>query len=173
MQIVAPTMEVKLAVYDLSGGLARQLSMSMLGFRLDAIYHTSIILSGLEWVYDGNIVAIQPFTSHLGRPMEVLHLGETSLPMDIVEEYIDSIRGIFTVEVSQRCAFGRSVDKGSEGGPSDHIPRHRLISGRHMTCSDTTATTSQTTLRHSCLAKASQNTSPTCPRPCWSRRSAR
>lgn len=93
-------MEVQLAVYDLSGGMARQMSMGMLGFQLDAIYHTSILLNGLEWVYDGSVVAIKPFTSHLGRPFEVIPLGQTTLPMDIIEEYVDSLREIYTVEVS-------------------------------------------------------------------------
>lgn len=70
-------MDVHLLVYDLSQGLARQMSQGLLGFQLDAIYHTSIQLSGREYVYDGNIVAIRPGSSHLGQPMQRLHLGTT------------------------------------------------------------------------------------------------
>ncbi|KAG6012835.1 hypothetical protein E4U43_007625 [Claviceps pusilla] len=91
-------MDVHLLVYDLSRGLARQMSMGLLGFQLDAIYHTSIQLSGREYVYDGGIIAITPGSSHLGHPMEKLHLGTTKLPMDIIEEYLDSLRPIFTLE---------------------------------------------------------------------------
>ncbi|KAH6845456.1 P-loop containing nucleoside triphosphate hydrolase protein [Chaetomium sp. MPI-CAGE-AT-0009] len=91
-------MDVHLLVYDLSRGLARQMSLGLLGFQLDAIYHTSIQLNGLEYVYDGNIVAIRPGSSHLGQPMEKLHLGRTELPMDVIEEYLDSLREIYTVE---------------------------------------------------------------------------
>lgn len=91
-------MEVQLLVYDLSRGLARQMSMGLLGFHLDAIYHTSIQLSGREYVYDGGIVAITPGSSHLGKPMERIPLGTTNLPMDIIDEYLDSLRPIFTVE---------------------------------------------------------------------------
>ncbi|KAK4137894.1 kinesin-domain-containing protein [Trichocladium antarcticum] len=90
-------MEVHLLVYDLSRGLARQMSMNLLGFQLDAIYHTSIQFRGKEYVYDGNIVAIAPGTSHLGRPMQELHLGRTELPVDVIEEYLDSLREIYTV----------------------------------------------------------------------------
>lgn len=93
-------MDVQLLVYDLSRGMARQMSMGILGFQLDAIYHTSIELSGREYVYDGGIVAIRPGSSHLGQPMEKIHLGRTSLTMDVVEEYIESVRPIFTAEVS-------------------------------------------------------------------------
>ncbi|KAK2591057.1 hypothetical protein QQS21_011253 [Conoideocrella luteorostrata] len=91
-------MDVHLLVYDLSRGLARQLSAGILGFQLDAIYHTSIQLNGREYVYDGGIIAITPGTSHLGEPLEKQHLGTTNLPMDIIEEYLDSIRPIFTLE---------------------------------------------------------------------------
>lgn len=93
-------MDVQLLVYDLSQGLARQLSQGFLGFQLDAIYHTSIHLNGLEYVYDGGIIAITPGTSHLGQPLERIPLGVTELPMDVIEEFLDSLRPIFTVEVS-------------------------------------------------------------------------
>lgn len=91
-------MDVHLLVYDLSRGLARQMSMGMLGFQLDAIYHTSIELDGLEWVYDGNVVAITPGSSHLGQPMQRLHLGKTELPMDVIQQYLESLREVYTVQ---------------------------------------------------------------------------
>ncbi len=94
-------MDVHLLVYDLSNGLAKQLSMSMLGFQLDAIYHTSIELEGVEYVYDSGINTIRPGTSHLGQALERIHLGETQLPIEIVLEYLDSLRLVYTPEVSR------------------------------------------------------------------------
>lgn len=91
-------MDVHLLVYDLSQGLARQMSMGMLGFQLDAIFHTSIEIDGLEWVYDGNVVAITPGTSHLGQPLQRIHLGKTQLPMDVIQQYLESLREIYTVQ---------------------------------------------------------------------------
>ncbi|KHO00346.1 thioredoxin [Metarhizium album ARSEF 1941] len=91
-------MDVHLLVYDLSRGLAREMSRGLLGLQLDAIYHTSIQLNGREYVYDGGIVAITPGSSHLGQPLDKIHLGTTNLPLDIIEEYLDSLRTIFTVE---------------------------------------------------------------------------
>lgn len=91
-------MDVHLLVYDLSQGLARQMSMGLLGFQLDAIYHTSIELDGLEYVYDGNVVAITPGSSHLGRPLQRLHLGKTDLPMEVIQPYLESLREIYTVQ---------------------------------------------------------------------------
>lgn len=92
-------MDVHLLVYDLSRGLARQMSLGLLGFQLDAVYHTSIELQGREYVYDGGIISIVPGTSHLGQPLERLHLGKTHLPMDVIGDYLESIRSIFTIEV--------------------------------------------------------------------------
>ncbi|ATY61710.1 thioredoxin, putative [Cordyceps militaris] len=91
-------LEVHLLVYDLSQGLAKDLSMSVLGFQLDALYHTSIELCGREFVYDGGILEIVPGSSHLGRPMQRLPLGTTMLPMDVVREYLDSMRSVYTAE---------------------------------------------------------------------------
>ncbi|CAF3513086.1 hypothetical protein FGSG_05144 [Fusarium graminearum PH-1] len=91
-------MDVQLFVYDLSRGLARQMSMGILGFQLDAIYHTSIELNGKEYVYDGGIIAIRPGSSHLGQPLQRIPLGKTNLPIDVIEEFLDSLRPIFTLE---------------------------------------------------------------------------
>lgn len=90
-------MDVHLLVYDLSQGLARQMSAGLLGFQLDAVYHTSIELDGLEYVYDGNVVAITPGTSHLGQPLQRLPLGKTELPIDVIQQYLDSLREVYTV----------------------------------------------------------------------------
>lgn len=72
--------------------------MGLLGFQLDAIYHTSIELDGREYVYDGNVVAIAPGSSHLGQPLQRLHLGTTQLPMDVIQQYLESLRDIYTVQ---------------------------------------------------------------------------
>ncbi|KAI0135763.1 P-loop containing nucleoside triphosphate hydrolase protein [Daldinia grandis] len=91
-------MDVHLLVYDLSNGLARQLSLGLLGFQLDAIYHTSIELDNKEYVYDSGINVIRPGTSHLGQPLERIHLGKTELPIEVILEYLDSLKHIYTPE---------------------------------------------------------------------------
>ncbi|KAI2471942.1 DUF862-domain-containing protein [Annulohypoxylon bovei var. microspora] len=89
-------MDVHLLVYDLSNGLAKQLSLGLLGFQLDAIYHTSIELESMEYVYDSGINVIKPGTSHLGPPLERIHLGKSELPMEIIVEYLESLKEIYT-----------------------------------------------------------------------------
>lgn len=42
-------MDVELFVYDLSQGLARNMSAALIGVQLDAVYHTSIVFEGVEY----------------------------------------------------------------------------------------------------------------------------
>ncbi|KZF26623.1 putative thioredoxin [Xylona heveae TC161] len=91
-------MEVELYVYDLSKGLARQMSAALLGVQIDAIYHTSLIFGGIEYFFGAGIQTSYPGATHHGAPIEKISLGETSLPEDVILEYIDSLKQIYTVE---------------------------------------------------------------------------
>jgi hypothetical protein len=92
-------MDIQLYVYDLSRGLARNMSASLLGIQLDAIYHTSIVFEGVEYVYDGGIQTVVPGKTHLGSPIEIVKLGRTELPIEVIMDYLESLRSIFTQEV--------------------------------------------------------------------------
>lgn len=92
-------MIVQLYVYDLSGGIARSMSAALLGTQIDAIYHTSIVMEGVEYVYDAGIKTVHPGSTHLGQPMQILDLGTTGLPIEIIIEYLDSMKDIYTAEV--------------------------------------------------------------------------
>jgi hypothetical protein len=141
-------MDVHLLVYDLSRGLARQMSRDLLGFQLDAVYHTSIKLNGREYVYDGNVVSIIPGTSHLGRPLQELYLGKTNLTMDVVEEYLDSLREVYTMQV--RIPWPRpAAIRANE-------------TNRRMISSHTIATTSPMTWPLLCSAREYRITFYTC-----------
>ncbi|KAG9191375.1 desumoylating isopeptidase 1 [Alternaria panax] len=91
-------MEVHLYVYDLSQGLARSLSMQFLGIQIDAVYHTSIVLDGIEYYYGQGVQTCRAGTTHHGRPMEVIKLGQTALPMEVILEYLKSLKEIYTAE---------------------------------------------------------------------------
>lgn len=93
-------MDIHLLVYDLSHGLARQMSMGMLGFQLDAVYHTSILIEGLEYVYQQSIRVVQPGAfSGFGTPIEKILLGQTQLPHEVIIDYLNSVKDRFTPEV--------------------------------------------------------------------------
>ncbi|KFY15318.1 hypothetical protein V492_02071 [Pseudogymnoascus sp. VKM F-4246] len=91
-------MEVSLYMYDLSRGLVRNMSASLIGVQLDAMYHTSIVLEGVEYVYDGGLKQVKPGSTHLGQPLRKMVLGKTELPMEVIQDYFESLRPIYTFE---------------------------------------------------------------------------
>lgn len=66
---------------------------------MDAIYHTSIVLNGVEYYFGQGIQTAVPGSTHHGQPMEVVELGTTELPSDVIEEYLGSLATIYPPEV--------------------------------------------------------------------------
>ncbi|PLB44249.1 thioredoxin [Aspergillus steynii IBT 23096] len=91
-------MDVELYVYDLSKGLARMYSLPLTGTQIDAIYHTALVLNGVEYFFGQGIQTAVPGSTHHGHPIEKLHMGRTELPVDVIEEYISSLGDIYTPE---------------------------------------------------------------------------
>ena len=75
------------------------MSAAFLGIQIEAIYHTAIVFEGLEILYDGGIKTTRPGTTHLGRPMKIIELGKTDLPMDVIMEYLESLKEVYTAQV--------------------------------------------------------------------------
>lgn len=67
------TNKVKLNMYDLSQGMAKQFSPIFLGKQIDAIWHTGIVVYGKEYYFGGGICAGTPKTTVYGYPIEVLY----------------------------------------------------------------------------------------------------
>ncbi|KDN42394.1 DUF862-domain-containing protein, partial [Tilletiaria anomala UBC 951] len=87
---------VELWVYDLSQGLARQLSMGLLGRSFDAIYHTSLVVYGREYFYGQGVDVTTPGHSHHGQPQEKIDMGYTSVDPDTWNELLQDLRERFT-----------------------------------------------------------------------------
>eukprot|EP00697_Spironema_sp_BW2_P002787 gnl/Spiro4/13714_TR7309_c0_g1_i1.p1 gnl/Spiro4/13714_TR7309_c0_g1~~gnl/Spiro4/13714_TR7309_c0_g1_i1.p1 ORF type:complete len:341 (+),score=89.41 gnl/Spiro4/13714_TR7309_c0_g1_i1:152-1024(+) len=58
--------------------------MSLLGTRIEAVWHTAIVVGGVEHYFDGGlgIATATPGTTRFGRAMRVDHLGDTTRTMD-------------------------------------------------------------------------------------------
>ncbi|KAL1863373.1 hypothetical protein Plec18170_000208 [Paecilomyces lecythidis] len=91
-------MDVELYVYDLSKGIARAYSRALTGVQIDAIYHTSLVFGDVEYFFGHGIQKTIPGTTHHGQPMEVLHMGRTELPDEVIQEYINSLAEVYTPE---------------------------------------------------------------------------
>lgn len=84
---------VQVYVYDLSRGLAAVYLPMVLGVQLDAIYHTSVVVWGKEYYIDQGIkVCEQPGTTKYGTPREVMAVGETEVPQEIFDDFLDDLR---------------------------------------------------------------------------------
>lgn len=119
---------VVLHVYDLSQGLARQLSHSLLGQAIDAIYHTGITVYGTEFWFGGGIERGVPGRTYFGQPMEVVHLGRTEIPRDVFEEFLADVSPNYTAHkyslMSHNC--NNFSDEVAQFLLGKGIPRHIL-----------------------------------------------
>ncbi|KAB1210159.1 Desumoylating isopeptidase 1 [Morella rubra] len=89
---------VTLNVYDLSQGLARQLSSSLLGKAIEAIWHTGVVVYGNEYYFGGGIQHAPAGFTPYGTPIRVIELGVTHVPKDVFEMYLQEISPRYTAE---------------------------------------------------------------------------
>lgn len=82
---------VTLNVYDLSQGLARQISMPFLGKAIEGIWHTGIVVYGNEYFFGGGIQHCPAGSTPYGIPLRVVDLGVTHVPKDVFEMYLQEI----------------------------------------------------------------------------------
>ncbi|KAH8114642.1 DUF862-domain-containing protein [Phellopilus nigrolimitatus] len=89
---------VKLYVYDLSNGLAKQLSLQLTGKQIDGIWHTSVVVHGKEVFYGQGISTTKPGQSHHGKPLQVVDMGETAIDEDTFNDYLQEMNDVYTVD---------------------------------------------------------------------------
>ncbi|GMN50334.1 hypothetical protein TIFTF001_019490 [Ficus carica] len=90
--------KVTLNVYDLSQGLARQLSTAFLGKAIEAIWHTGVVVYGNEYYFGGGIQHSPAGSTPYGKPIRVVDLGITHVPKDVFEMYLQEISPRYTAE---------------------------------------------------------------------------
>ncbi|KAI1731407.1 PPPDE putative peptidase domain-containing protein [Ditylenchus destructor] len=84
---------VTLHVYELTRGLARSMSMMLLGRQIEGVWHTGIVVYGKEYFYGSHGISHVPAGSFsLGAPDELVNLGETHIPEDLFKEYLAELQ---------------------------------------------------------------------------------
>lgn len=84
---------VKLYVYDLSQGFAREMSPAIIGVQIEAIYHTSVVVHNMEIFFSRGITYVSPpGTTLYGAPIEVEDLGETFVDKELVHDYLEDMK---------------------------------------------------------------------------------
>ncbi|GAA5941745.1 uncharacterized protein JCM15063_002659 [Sporobolomyces koalae] len=90
---------IQLFVYDLSNGLAQSLGPMLVGRPVEGIWHTSIVLYGIEiWFGQGIHAKSPPGTTHHGAPRKRIAMGDTQLDRDTFFEYIEGMRETYKAE---------------------------------------------------------------------------
>lgn len=87
---------VTLHLYDLSQGMARAMSMSMIGKQLDGIWHSGIVVFGTEYFYGGGICAAPAGRAIPHLQYEEIVLGDTRKSQEQLEVFLQSINARFT-----------------------------------------------------------------------------
>ncbi|XAR58718.1 hypothetical protein NMG60_11014214 [Bertholletia excelsa] len=90
--------KVSLNVYDLSQGLARQLSMTFLGKAIEGIWHTGLVVYGNEYYFGAGVQHSPAGTTPYGTPIRMVDLGVTHVPKDVFETYLQEISPRYTAE---------------------------------------------------------------------------
>lgn len=89
---------VTLLVYDITMGMAKAMSMMIIGQQIDAVYHTSLVVFGREYYFGGGICHDAPKTTPYGKPIQEIPLGQTEIPKEVFEEFLNDISPRFTAE---------------------------------------------------------------------------
>ncbi|OAY70371.1 Desumoylating isopeptidase 1, partial [Ananas comosus] len=89
---------VTLNVYDLSQGLAKQLSVTFLGKTIEAIWHTGVVVYGNEYYFGGGIQHAPAGSTPYGSPIRVIELGITQVPQEVFEDFLQDISSRYTAE---------------------------------------------------------------------------
>lgn len=83
---------VQVYVYDLSQGMARQLSPALLGKQIDGIWHTGVVVYGTEFYFGGGICLCPTGHSPYGAPVQGMcastYLGRVCTFTSVSDTYL-------------------------------------------------------------------------------------
>eukprot|EP00195_Chlamydomonas_chlamydogama_P013900 CAMPEP_0202902562 /NCGR_PEP_ID=MMETSP1392-20130828/16921_1 /ASSEMBLY_ACC=CAM_ASM_000868 /TAXON_ID=225041 /ORGANISM="Chlamydomonas chlamydogama, Strain SAG 11-48b" /LENGTH=239 /DNA_ID=CAMNT_0049589343 /DNA_START=132 /DNA_END=853 /DNA_ORIENTATION=+ len=71
--------KVQLYVYDLTQGMARALSPMLLGKQIEGVWHTGVVVGGVEHFFGCGLQRTPAGTTPFGQPLQVLDIGTTCL----------------------------------------------------------------------------------------------
>lgn len=92
---------VRVHVYDLSMGMAAQLSASLIGTRIEIVPHTGVVVFGREFFFSGGIAEADPsfFAASRGIPVcRSIELGSTEVPEELFREFLEERSQAYTAE---------------------------------------------------------------------------
>ncbi len=84
--------DVYLYIYDLSMGMAKVLSQSLIGRHFDGIWHTGVVVHGREYFFSQEgINSCRPGSLQIGQPIEQKLMGQTNITKEGLHIYLDGL----------------------------------------------------------------------------------
>jgi desumoylating isopeptidase 1 len=70
------------------------------------------VFGGIEYFFGAGVQTAYPGRTHHGQPMEKISLGRTELPLEVILEYLESLKETYTAEVStpRQIQYGCAPD---------------------------------------------------------------
>lgn len=87
--------KVTLLIYDLSNGMAKQMSQMFLGKMIEGVWHTSLLVYDREFYFGGGICEGAARKTPYGRPYKEIKFGYTELPIELFKEYLRELNDKF------------------------------------------------------------------------------
>lgn len=126
--------KVTLYVYDLTRGMAKQLSPMLLGKRIEGVWHTAINVHDIEIFYGGGICTSKPKCTPYGYPNKEIILGYTDTPKELVDEFLGDLKAEYTADkynlINHNCNhFTNSLSECllGKGIPTDILDQHKVL----------------------------------------------
>lgn len=97
---MAGEQDVKLYMYDLSKGMAKTIA-PVLGSWLsaeafDGVWHSSVVVFGKEYFFNGELVHVSPGETTWGSPTKVVTIGHTSCSREALHQFVvEELRAVF------------------------------------------------------------------------------
>ncbi|KAI8911713.1 PPPDE putative peptidase domain-containing protein [Gorgonomyces haynaldii] len=89
---------VQVYLYDLSRGMAKQMSLQLTGKQVDGIWHTAVVVFGTEYAFGQGVEEFVPGESHYGHPVQVIDMGTTEIPQQVFLEFMDHMKSSWTAD---------------------------------------------------------------------------
>lgn len=90
--------KVQLHVYDLTGGMAMQMSPMLLGRQIDGVWHSGVVVGGVEYFFGGGVQQCAAGATPFGRATKIIDVGRTQIPKDMRDDMIADLKRRFVPE---------------------------------------------------------------------------
>jgi len=111
----------------------------LIGKPIEAIYHSSIVVYGVEYFFGGGICQMPPKKTPYGIPIKEIDYGTTEIPKEIFEDYLKEITDKFSFKtynmINNNCNhFTNDICIFLTGNeiPDDVLNQHKSLAGTPM-----------------------------------------